>query len=52
LFALALAVRETAIVMPAIPLLFAWTTGRSLRAEAWRLRRYAIVAMVIALRWR
>lgn len=49
LFALALAVRETAIVMPAIPLLFAWTTGRSLRAEAWRLRRYAIVAMVIAL---
>jgi len=48
LFSLALAVRETAIVAPAIPLLLAWTTGQSLRAEAWRLRRYAIVATMIA----
>jgi len=47
LFAMALAVRETAIVMPAIPLQLAWTTGQSLRAEAWRLRRYAIVAAMI-----
>jgi len=48
LFSLALAVRETAIVTPAIPLLLAWVTGQSLRAEAWRLRRYAIVAGVVA----
>jgi len=49
LFALALAVRETAIVIPAIPLLLAWATGRPLRAESWRLRRYAFVAAVAAL---
>lgn len=49
LFSVALAVRETAIVMPALPLLLAWATGQPLRAEAWRLRRYVIVAMLIAI---
>jgi len=43
LFALALAVRETAIVMPAIPLLRAWASGRPLRAELRRLAPYALV---------
>lgn len=49
LFALALAVRETAIVVPAIPLLLAWATGQPLRAELWRLRRYALVVAACAL---
>jgi hypothetical protein len=43
LFALALAVRETALVMPAIPLLRAWVTGHSLGAELRRMPRYALV---------
>lgn len=41
LFALALAVRETALVIPALPLLRAWACGQSLRDELWHLRRYA-----------
>ncbi len=49
LFALALAVRETAVVIPAIPLLLAWATGQPLGAESWRLRRYAFVAAAVAL---
>lgn len=49
LFALALGVRETAIVTPVIVLLLAWTTRRPLPAELWRLRRYAIVVAVIAI---
>lgn len=49
LFALALAVRETAIVVPAIPLLLAWATGRPLRAELRRLHRYAFVVAAGAL---
>lgn len=48
-FALALAVRETALVIPVIPLLRAWATGRSLRAEFRRLRRYALVAAIAAV---
>jgi hypothetical protein len=49
LFALALAVRETALVMPAIPLLRAWVTGHSLGAELCRMSRYALVLAVAAL---
>lgn len=49
LFALALAVRETALVMPAIPLLRAWVTGHSLRAEFRRLHRYMCVLAAAAL---
>lgn len=49
LFALALAVRETALVVPALPLLRAWASGQSLRAELWRLRRYACVLVAAAL---
>jgi len=49
LFALALAVRETAIVIPAVPLLLAWATAQPLRTEIRRLRRYAIVAAGIAI---
>ena len=43
LFAFALGVRETAIVVPAIMLLHGWATGRPMGAEVWRLRRYAFV---------
>lgn len=49
LFALALAVRETALVVPALPLLRAWASGQPLRAELWRLRRYAGVLAAGAL---
>jgi hypothetical protein len=49
LFALALGVRETALVMPVIPLLRAWATGQSLRVELRRLRRYAFVCVAAAL---
>jgi hypothetical protein len=48
LFALALAVRETALVIPALPLLRAWACGQPLRAELWRLRRYAGVLAAAA----
>ncbi|WP_257387904.1 hypothetical protein [Tahibacter caeni] len=48
LFALALAVRETMVVIAAVPLLQAWTTGRPLRAELWRLRGYAVVLAAAA----
>ncbi|HEY6940692.1 hypothetical protein [Dokdonella sp.] len=49
LFALALAVRETAVVMPAIPLLRAWAEGISLRAATRRLRPYALVLAIAAV---
>jgi len=49
LFALALAVRETALVIPAMPLLRAWANGQPLRAELWHLRRYACVLAAAAL---
>ncbi len=49
LFALALAVRETALVMPAIPLLRAWATGLPLRAELRRMSRYALVLAAAAM---
>lgn len=48
LFALALAVRETAVVMLATPLLFAWALGQPLRPALWRLRRYAWVLAAAA----
>ncbi|HEU4665834.1 MAG TPA: hypothetical protein VFS55_17535 [Dokdonella sp.] len=48
LFALALAVRETAIVMPAIPLLRAWADGSPLRTTLHRLRPYALVLALAA----
>ncbi|MBO9661926.1 tetratricopeptide repeat protein [Dokdonella sp.] len=49
LFALALAVRETALVIPAIPLLRAWACGESLRVELRRSHRYAYVLIAAAL---
>lgn len=49
LFALALAVRETAVVFAAVPLLRAWATGQPLRAELRRLRGWAIVLAAAAL---
>lgn len=49
LFALALAVRETALVVPLVPLLRAWACGEPLRAEARRLHRYALVLGAAAI---
>ena len=49
LFAFALGVRETALVMPTIPLLRAWATGQPLRMEFRRLYRYAFVLAAAAL---
>lgn len=49
LFALALAVRETAVAIVAIPLLRAWATGQPLRVEALRLRGWACVLAAAAL---
>ncbi|MBA8887171.1 tetratricopeptide (TPR) repeat protein [Dokdonella fugitiva] len=49
LFALALAVRETALVMPAIPLLRAWARGDPLRATLRSLWPYALVLAAAAL---
>lgn len=49
LFALALAVRETAVAIVAVPLLRAWATGQPLRAELWRLRGWGCVIAVAAL---
>jgi len=49
LFALALAVRETALVMPAIPLLRAWARGDPLRATLRSLSPYALVLAAAAL---
>ncbi|MGN6520014.1 MAG: hypothetical protein ACTHK2_11385 [Dokdonella sp.] len=43
LFALALAVRETALVMPLVPLLRAWACGEPLRAMLRTLWPYALV---------
>lgn len=43
LFALALAVRETALVILAAPLLYAWALGQPLRPVLWRLRRHGVV---------
>jgi tetratricopeptide (TPR) repeat protein len=43
LFALALAVRETALVMPLVPLLRAWACDEPLRATLRRLWPYALV---------
>ncbi|MFT3807639.1 tetratricopeptide repeat protein [Arenimonas sp.] len=48
LFAIALAVRETAIVMPAAWLLFAWCAGFRLRDSLFALRGHGIV-IVLAL---
>jgi tetratricopeptide (TPR) repeat protein len=48
LFALALAVRETAVVIVAVPLLYAWALGEPLRATLWRLRRHAGVLAAAA----
>lgn len=48
LFALALAVRETAVVIAAVPLLRAWTKGLPLRAELRRLGGYAGVLALAA----
>ena len=49
LFALALAVRETALVIAAMPLLRAWACGESLRVELRRSHRYAYVLIAAAL---
>ena len=49
LFALALAVRETAVVIALVPLLRAWATGQPLRAELRRLRGWAGVLAAAAL---
>jgi tetratricopeptide (TPR) repeat protein len=49
LFAAALAVRETSLVIPAIPLLRAWACRQPLRVELWRLRRHAWVLAAAAL---
>ena len=48
LFALALAVRETSVVIAAVPLLRAWVMGQPLRAELWRLRGHAVVLALAA----
>lgn len=48
LFALALAVRETAVVIVAAPLLYAWALGQPLRPVLWRLRRHALVLAAAA----
>lgn len=47
-FALALTVRETAVVIAAVPLLRAWALGQPLRAELWRLRSYGVVLALAA----
>ncbi|WP_133820611.1 hypothetical protein [Tahibacter aquaticus] len=49
LFALALAVRETAVVIALVPLLRAWVAGQPLRAELRRLRGWVGVLAVAAL---
>lgn len=49
LFAAALAVRETSLVIPALPLLRAWACRQSLRGELWHLRRHAWVLAAAAL---
>lgn len=49
LFALALAVRETAVVIAAVPLLRVWATGLPLRAELRRLGGYAGVLALAAV---
>lgn len=49
LFALALAVRETAVAVAAVPLLRAWAAGQSLRVALWRLRGWACVLAAAAV---
>lgn len=48
-FALALAVRETAVIMPLIPLLRSWAMRESLRAQCRRLWPYAAILALAAL---